>query len=69
MKENTQEQKNDELFEWLCKVIETCYHDFHFEAVDNLINLYYDRTKNEQNKITLQQLRITKWNDIHLILT
>ena len=62
-------QNTDVVFEWLCKVIDTCYHDFHFDSVDNLINLYYERTKNEGNRITLQLLRTQKWNDIHHILT
>jgi hypothetical protein len=60
---------NDVVFGWLCKVIDTCYHDLHFEAVDNLINLYYERTKNEENTVALKLLRNDKWNNIHLILT
>lgn len=61
--------KNRDLFEWITKIIDTCVHDFHFEAIDNLIALYYERVKDEEKKIELELLRMKKWNDMHNILT
>lgn len=61
-------ENKDHIYEWIVKVIDTCYHDFHFEALDNLINLYYDRVKDEVKKNELEMLRAQKWNEIHMIL-
>lgn len=61
-------QNRKNLFEWISRIIETCNHDFHFEAVDNLIELFFDRTKDEEKKTELLMLRQRKWNDIHNIL-
>lgn len=57
------------LFEWISRIIETCNNDFHFEGVDNLIELFFERTKDEEKRTELRLLRQQKWNDIHLILT
>jgi hypothetical protein len=62
-------EKEKDLFEWISKIIDTCRHDFQFEAVDNLIKLFYDRVKDEAKKTELEHLRIKKWNEIHYILT
>lgn len=59
---------NDHIYEWLVRVIDTCYHDFHFEAIDNLIALYYEREKDQAKKDELELLRAKKWNEIHMIL-
>ena len=59
---------NKDVFEWIVKIIDNCNNDFHFEGVDNLINLYYEKEKNEDLKIELQLLRNKKWNEIHDIL-
>ena len=59
---------NKDVFEWIVKIIDTCNNDFHFEGVDNLINLYYEKEKNEDLKIELHLLRNKKWNEIHDIL-
>jgi len=61
--------KDKELYDWIVRIIDTCCHDFHFEAVDNLIALYYERVKDDNKKTELELLRINKWNDIHFILT
>lgn len=61
--------ENDNIFDWIFRIIQTCNNDFHFEAVDNLINLYYERSKDEGKKIELMILRQQKWNEIHDILT
>jgi hypothetical protein len=61
-------EKDRDLYEWIAKIIDTCNQDFHFEAVDNLINLYHERVKDEKKKIELEFLRQEKWNQIHFIL-
>lgn len=63
-----EKEKDRDLYEWLVKIIDTCCHDFHFEAVDNLIALYYERVKDESKKTELELLRHDKWNEIHCIL-
>jgi hypothetical protein len=57
-----------EIYEWLEKVIKTCSNDFHFEGIDRLIELFYDKFKDEAMTNELKLLRMQVWNDIHLIL-
>lgn len=57
-----------EIFDWIQKIIATCAHDFHFEAVDKLIMLYQQRFDNEKNVVELKKMRQDKWNEIHVIL-
>jgi hypothetical protein len=59
---------NRELFEWVAKIIDTCTNDFHFAAIDKLIELFYEVEKNESQKDELTFLREQKWNKIHGIL-
>lgn len=59
---------NRELFEWVAKIIDTCTNDFHFSAIDKLIELFYEVEKNESQKDELMLLREKKWNEIHGIL-
>lgn len=61
-------QEVDDSFEWIERIIESCYNDFHIEAVDKLIELYFQRTKNEKNYNYLQIMRWVKYNEIHFIL-
>lgn len=56
------------LFTWIADIISSCNHDFHFEAVDNLIELYYQKTKDSEDKDELIRLRTQRWNEIHFIL-
>lgn len=56
------------IFEWICRIIDTCNNDFHFEAIDRLIALYFEREKDESKVIELETLKIRKWNEIHHIL-
>jgi hypothetical protein len=62
------ENRNLNLFEWISKIIDTCHHDFHFEAVDRLISLYFEREKNDEKRHELELLKVKKWNEIHTIL-
>lgn len=57
-----------EMFYWIAKIIDTCNNDFHFEAIDNLIEIHYKNFKNEEHKTDLELLRTKKWNEIHVIL-
>ena len=52
----------------ITKIIDTCHHDVHFEAVDRLIALYFEREKDDAKKDVLELLKVQKWNDIHMIL-
>ncbi len=63
------ENRTDNIFDWICKIIETCNNDFHFEAVDKLISLYFEREKNEEKQFELEALKVRRWNEIHHILT
>lgn len=60
--------ENVSVYEWIKKIIDTCNNNFHFEAVDKLIELYFDRFGDEQKKSELEILRSNKWNEIHLTL-
>lgn len=55
-------------FDWICRIIETCTNDFHFQAVDKLIDLFYEIEKDESQTHELKVFRNNKWNEIHHIL-
>ena len=54
--------------DWVSKIIESCNDDFQFEAVDRLIDLYYLKYNDEEGNLELQLQRARKWNDVHLII-
>lgn len=56
------------LFYWVKDIIESCTDDFHFEAIDKLIDLFDEKTKEKDLTIELRLLRSKKWNDIHGIV-
>jgi len=56
------------LNEWIANIIESCTDDFHFEAIDKLIELYQEKTKDEDFTSDLKMLRAKKWNEIHAIV-
>ena len=62
------EIKDNALANWIIQIIDSCNNDFHFDAVDRLIELFYEREKNEDLKIELMLLKQKKWNEIHNIL-
>jgi hypothetical protein len=62
------ENNKDAIFDWICKTIDTCFHDFHFDAIDRLIDLYYEQIKDEQKRAELILKKQQKWNEIHFIL-
>jgi hypothetical protein len=61
-------ERNDTIYDWVAKIISTCTHDFHFEAVDRLLELYYEREKDDIRLTELRMLKKIKWDEIHDIL-
>lgn len=55
-------------FNWIMNIIESCTDDFHFEAVDKLIELYFEKTKDKDLDFQLKMKRAEKWNQIHSII-
>lgn len=66
--ENENKQKADVAFDWICRIIETCVNQFHFDGVDRLIELFMDNFKDEQRTMILKDLRHQKFNEVHNIL-
>lgn len=62
------EKRTENIYDWICRIIDTCCHDFHFEAVDRLIDLYFEREKNDVKRTELMMRKQQKWDDIHYIL-
>jgi hypothetical protein len=60
--------EKDIIYEWVAKIISTCTHDFHFEAVDRLLELYYEREKDDVKLTELRMLKKIKWDEIHILL-
>ena len=54
---------NDTTYDWIVRIIETCTNQFHFDCVDKLIELYFQKTNNEVNKLELQFLRWMRYKD------
>jgi hypothetical protein len=57
-----------EIFNWIAAIINSCTDDFHFEAVDKLIEIFDAKFNNEELSLDLKTLRAVKWNDIHGII-
>lgn len=57
-----------ELFDWICTIIKSCTDEFHFEAVDKLIELFLEKTKDKELAEQLKLQRAIKWNEIHGIV-
>ncbi len=58
-----------EAYEWICRIIETCNHQFHFEAVERLVILYGEIYKDSKGTYALEMISAKKFNEIHNILT
>jgi hypothetical protein len=58
----------NESYDWIARIIETSNNDFHFEAIDRLIELHYQNFKSDEMKIGLEALKNLKWNEIHYVL-
>ena len=57
-----------DIFEWIKKIIGTCSNDFHFAAVDKLIDLFNYKYKDEGLTTKLKLIREMQWDEIHVIL-
>lgn len=57
-----------EIYDWIKKIIESSNNTFHFEAVDRLIVLFYEKYLDGDLRTDLQQKRENKWNEVHNIL-
>lgn len=55
-------------YNWIMGIIDSCRHDFHFEGVDRLIELFNARHQHDALHTSLLQLRAARWNSIHSIL-
>ena len=55
----------EEIYNWILKIIGTCNSNFHFEAVDKLIDLFHEKYKDEKLTDELKLNRIRTWNEIH----
>jgi hypothetical protein len=55
-------------FQWLQGVIDSCKHRFHLECVDRLIELYYEKHRDEQLCDELKLMRQAKYDEIHSLL-
>jgi len=62
------DNRSKDMFDWVARIIDTCNNDFHFEAIDNLIDIYFKNFGDETLKLDLELLRVKKWNEIHVIL-
>jgi len=58
----------EQIYDWITRIIDTCNNNFHFEAVDRLIDLFYEKYQDEKRKTQLEHSRTKKWNEIHNIL-
>jgi len=57
-----------EIYDWIIKIIESSNNTFHFEAVDRLIVLFYEKFLDSELRVDLQEKREKKWNKVHDIL-
>ncbi len=58
----------DKIFDWILAIIDSCTDDFHFEAVDKLIEIFDSKFHDENLTNELHTRRAIKWNDIHGII-
>jgi hypothetical protein len=57
-----------ETYDWLIGVINSCFHDFHLECIDRLIDLFYDKYRNEGLRDELTFKRQERWAAIHGVI-
>ena len=57
-----------EIYDWIIKIIESSNNTFHFEAVDRLIVLFYEKFLDSELRVDLQEKREKKWNKVHDVL-
>lgn len=58
-----------EHYNWIMSIIDSCLHTFHFDCVDKMIELFTQHHPEEDNLHTLLKLqRTTRFNNVHNIL-
>lgn len=57
-----------ETYNWILNIIDSCNNDFHFEAIDKLIELFKLRVNDDVLYTCLQHIREIRWNNIHSII-
>lgn len=61
---------DQEHYNWIVNIIDSCNNDFHFTCVDKLIELFKQQHSNkEEMAVMLETQRAVHWNNIHAILT
>lgn len=55
-------------YNWIQNIIDSCEHDFHFEAVDKIIELYHQKYNDEATTNALKEERKEHWNNTHAII-
>lgn len=60
--------KVDIAYEWICRIIETCNNQFHFDGIDRLIELFGENFKDENKVVLLKNIRNQKFAEVHNIL-
>jgi hypothetical protein len=55
-------------YNWIQNIIDSCEHDFHFECVDKLIQLYHQRYNDDATFFELKKERDEHWNTTHAII-
>lgn len=57
-----------EHYNWIMNIIDSCIHKFHFECVDNLIELFKQRHPfADEMAIMLEKQRAIHYNNVHQI--
>lgn len=62
-------QQQNSIYDWVARIIATSNNSFHFDAVDKLIDLYYERERDEAKHIELKILKKIRWDEVHNILS
>ena len=65
---NMEKLEKEQIQDWIKKIIESSNNTFHFEAVDRLIILFYEKYLDGSMRTDLQEKREKKWNQVHDIL-
>lgn len=61
-------QEKISTYDWLVGVIDSCFHDFHLQCVDRLIELFFEKYKDDALADNLKLMRKQRWEAIHGIL-
>lgn len=57
-----------ETYDWIIGVIDSCFHAFHLECVDRLIELFFEKYRDAAHRDLLIAKRAERWNAIHGII-